>query len=85
VKTSNLTTLEVTNNRSVLQMLVIANGGPSSPIFVTLIMEKLRSSETSVFTTATWRNIPEDGSLHCHRREPPNNSYFLYIVLKIFI
>jgi hypothetical protein len=26
-------------------------------------------SETSVLTSATWRNIPEDVILHSHRRE----------------
>jgi hypothetical protein len=34
-----------------------------SPILVTLIMEAIRSSETSALTRATWRNIPEHGIL----------------------
>jgi hypothetical protein len=40
---------------------------PSSPILVTLIMEALISSETSDFTRASWRNIPEDAILYSHR------------------
>jgi hypothetical protein len=32
-------------------------------------MEATRSSETSVPTNYTRRNIPEDGLLHSHRRE----------------
>jgi hypothetical protein len=42
---------------------------PSSPILVTLMIEALRSSETSVLTRATRRNIPEDTVLHSHCSE----------------
>jgi hypothetical protein len=42
-------------------LLVAAIVVPSSPILVTLMMEALHSSEMSVLTTATRRNIAENG------------------------
>jgi hypothetical protein len=54
--------------RSVPQLLVPAKV-PSSPILFTLMMEALRSPETSGLTRVTWRHIPKGGILHSHRRE----------------
>jgi hypothetical protein len=59
--------------RSVLRLLVTANVVPSSSSFVTVIVETLRSSETSVLTRNTRRNIADDGILQSQKNIKLNN------------
>jgi hypothetical protein len=52
-----------------MRWLLVTANVPSSPILVTLMMEALSSSETSVLTRATWHNIPKHGILRSHHCE----------------
>jgi hypothetical protein len=55
--------------RSLFQLLVTANVVSSSLNLFTLMMEAIRSFETSVLTRDKRCNISVDGILHSHRRE----------------
>jgi hypothetical protein len=75
-------TLAVTGNRflcSVLRLPVIVDVVRSPTIPITLTMEVIHFSETSVLTRATRRKIPEDGIVHSHRREYMKSYTICYI------
>jgi hypothetical protein len=70
--------------RSVFWLLVTSNVVPSSPIHVTLMMNAIRPSETSVLTRTTRRHISEDGILHCHRRENLTSYIYCFVSTSSF-
>jgi hypothetical protein len=59
--------------KRMLRRLLVAANFPSSPILVTVLMEALSSSETSVLKRVTRHHIPEDAILHSHRSEDLNS------------
>jgi hypothetical protein len=59
----------ITLRRNTLQLLVTANVVPSSLILLTLMMEAMSFSETSVLIPLTWHRIPDDSIPHSHYNE----------------
>jgi hypothetical protein len=87
VVTGNRRTLS-NNTKCCVRLLLVTINVPSSPILVTMMMEALSSSETSILAGVTRLNIPEDGTLSCHcfrTRLEPSIYYWRVQYLIIFV
>jgi hypothetical protein len=62
-----------------------AHAGFSLADFSTLKMKAIRSSETSVHTRSTRRYIPENGTLHSHRRGNLKSNNWVLAALKYVV
>jgi hypothetical protein len=65
-----------------VRRLLVTAKVPSSLILVSLMMEALSSSETSVITRSTRRNISEDDILHSYLHEILK-SYRVFVVCEV--
>jgi hypothetical protein len=65
--------------RNVRQLLVTGKVVTISPILITQMMEALTSSEMSITTRATRRNIPGENILHSHHRENLQSYIFISV------
>jgi hypothetical protein len=72
----------------VLWLLVTTNVVPSSLILVTLMMEALHSSESSVLTRVARRNVLEDSilqrmtSFQCYEMTSVNSSTYCFVYVE---